>query len=161
MSPVSLALSMSENQSASVCARRHISKKALRPFGVPMNTAQPSRSAEARADDLRPHPRIHIGVFVEHDAVEVDAAQRVGVVGAVEPHLPAISIVDAQLALMQLAPVVRTGRHGAAQIVPRHRLRLLEKGRNIGKARALSSEIALRRAASRGCRRPSCRRGGA
>jgi hypothetical protein len=47
MSPVSLALSMSENQPSSDCERRHSSKKALRPRGVPMNTAQPCRSASA------------------------------------------------------------------------------------------------------------------
>ena len=35
------------NQPSSACARRHSSKKALRPFGVPMNTAQPCRSASA------------------------------------------------------------------------------------------------------------------
>jgi transposase-like protein len=47
MRPVPLALSMTVNQSASDCARRHSSKKALRPLGVPMNTAQPPRSARA------------------------------------------------------------------------------------------------------------------
>jgi len=38
---------MRENQFASDCARRHSSKKALRPLGVPMNNAQPARSAKA------------------------------------------------------------------------------------------------------------------
>ena len=41
MSPVSLALSIIENHSGSACARCQVLKKALRPFGVPMNTAQP------------------------------------------------------------------------------------------------------------------------
>jgi hypothetical protein len=47
MRPLWLALSIMENQPSSVCERRHSSKKALRPLGVPMNTAQPRRSASA------------------------------------------------------------------------------------------------------------------
>ena len=90
---------------------------------------------QCRADDLRPHPRIHIGEFVEHDAVEVDAAQRIGIVGAVKPHLPAVGVIDAQLGVVRARSDRAQRRHGRAQIVPRHRLRLLEKGREIGEAR--------------------------
>jgi hypothetical protein len=91
---------------------------------------------QGRADDFRPHPRVHVGIFVEHDAVEIDAAQGVRVVGAVEAHLPALRIIDAQLALVHARAILAQRRRRRAQIVPRHRFRLLEEGREIGVARA-------------------------
>ncbi len=91
---------------------------------------------ERRADDFRPHARIHVGVFIEHHAVEIDAAQRVGIVGAVEAHLAAAGIIGAQLALMHARAHIEERRDRAAQIIPRHRLRLLKKGREIGEAGA-------------------------
>jgi hypothetical protein len=109
-----------------------------------MKTAQPCRSAKAGRDDLRPHARVHAGVFVKHDAVEVDAAQRVGIVGAIEPHLPAAGIVDAQLGFVRARSGRAQRRHGRAQIIPRHRLRLLEEGREIGEARAHAQALACR-----------------
>jgi hypothetical protein len=134
MRPVSLALSMRENQSCSDCERRHSSKKALRPLGVPMKTAQPCRSAKA-GRMISDHTRFHVGEFVEHDAVEVDAAQRVGIVGAVKPHLPAVGIIDAQLGFVHARPDRAQRRHGRAQIVPRHRLRLPQERREVGEPR--------------------------
>ena len=114
---------------------------------------------ERRADDLRPHPRIHVGVFVEHHAVEIDAAHGVGIVGAVEPHLPAVDVVDAQLALVRAGADRASRRHRRAQIVPRHRLRLAQKRREVGEARPHFRD-ASRRGAGRECRPRSCRRGG-
>ena len=100
---------------------------------------------ERRPDDLRPHPRVHVGVFVEHDAVEVDAAQRVGIVGAVEPDLPALGIIDAQLALVHGRAGRTCHRHRRAQVVPRHALGLAQERRQIGEAR--THKRALHRAA--------------
>ena len=92
---------------------------------------------ECGADDLRPHARIHVGVFVEHDAVEIDAAHGIGIVGAVEPHLAAFGIIDPQLALVHGGAVPAQRRHPRTQVVPRHRLRLPQERRQIGEARPL------------------------
>ena len=83
-------------------------------------------------DHLRPQPRVHVRVFVEHDAVEIDAVQRVRVVGAVEPHLPAVVVIDAQLAVVDRSLFLSDR---IAQVIPCDGLRLLEKGRHVGKAR--------------------------
>ncbi|HVI65114.1 MAG TPA: hypothetical protein VM910_21400 [Bradyrhizobium sp.] len=99
---------------------------------------------QRRPDDLRPHARVHVGVFVEHDTVEIDAAQRIGIVGAIEPHLPSVGIIDAQLGFVRARPDRPHRRHGVAQIVPRHRLRLLEEGREIGEARAYTQALGCR-----------------
>src|SRR3982074_2458422 len=53
MSPVSLALSIIENQPGSDCERRHRSKKPLRPLGVPMNTAQQAHDQQKWMPVLR------------------------------------------------------------------------------------------------------------
>src|SRR5262249_57611240 len=50
---------------------------------------------QRRSDDLRPHARVHVCVFVEHDAVEVDAAQRVAIVPPTDPHLPTLALAYA------------------------------------------------------------------
>jgi hypothetical protein len=100
-----------------------------------MNTRPALPVRERRADDPRPYPRIHVGVFVEHHAVEIDAAHGVGIVGAVEPHLPAVDVVDAQLALVRAGADRAARLDRRAQIIPRHRLRLAQERREIGVAR--------------------------
>jgi hypothetical protein len=57
--------------------------------------------------------------------------------GAVEAHLAVVDgVIDAQLALVHARAERAQWRRRRAQIVPRHRLRLLEEGREIGEARA-------------------------
>jgi hypothetical protein len=127
---------MSENQlSASARARERAEKIVASPRRA--DEHRPAGAVgERRAHHLRPQARVHVGVFVEHDAVEIDAAQRVRIVGAVEPHLPAVAVIDAQLAVMDRCARARAQRR-LAQIVPGDRLRLLEERRHIGKARPL------------------------
>ena len=60
----------------------------------------PLAVGERRADHLAPEMRAHLGVFVEHRAVEIDAAQRVRVVGAVELDARPVGQVDAELGLV-------------------------------------------------------------
>jgi hypothetical protein len=67
--------------------------------------------------------RARAGV-VEHDAVEIDAAHGVGIVGAVEPHLPAAGIIDAQLALVR----------GGAELATTY-AKATQERREIGEAR--------------------------
>jgi transposase len=55
--PVSLAFTIIENQPSSACARRHNSKKALRPLGVPIKTAQQARDQQKWTPVLRPIAR--------------------------------------------------------------------------------------------------------
>ena len=128
-----------EHESEPVCLRLRAPPQ-LEEGVAALGRADEHRPAAAigqgRADDLRPHPRVHVSVFVEHDAVEIDAAQRIGVVGAVEAHLPALRIVHTQLALVHARAILAQRCHRSTQIVPRHRLRLLEEGREIGVARA-------------------------
>ncbi len=92
--------------------------------------------SERGTDDLGPDARVHVGIFIEHHAVEIDAAQRIRIVGAEQPHPPAIGIVDAQLRLMHPRPDRARRRHGGAQIVPGHLLGLPQERRQIGEARA-------------------------
>ena len=90
---------------------------------------------DRRTDDLGPHARVHVGVFIEHHAVEIDAAQGVRIVGAVEPDLSAIGIIGAQLALVRRCSRRPPRRHRIAQIIPGHRFRLLEERREVGETR--------------------------
>src|ERR1700730_362614 len=93
--------------------------------------------AQTRANDLRPHPRIHVGIFVEHDAVEIEAAQGVRIIRPVKPDLAAVGIVGAQLGFIHRGPGLAQERHGIAQVIPRHGLGLFEERREIGKPRVL------------------------
>src|ERR1700738_5091851 len=100
--------------------------------------------AETRANDLGPHPRIHVGIFVEHDAVEIEAAQGVRIIRPVKPDLAAVGIVGAQLGFIHRGPGLAQERHGIAQVIPRHGLGLFEERREIGKPRVLSASCSLR-----------------
>jgi hypothetical protein len=53
-------------------------RKRLMPFGVPMKSAQPLPIGQHRPDDLTPQLRFDLRDFVDDDAVEVIAADRVG-----------------------------------------------------------------------------------
>jgi hypothetical protein len=80
---------------------------------------------------------IHVGIFVEHDAVEIEAAQGVRIIRAVKPDLAAVGIVGAQLGFIHRGPGLAQERHGIAQVIPRHGLGLFEERREIGKPRVL------------------------
>ena len=91
---------------------------------------------ERRADHLAPEMRAHLRVFVEHHPVEIDAAQRIRVVGAVELDPRAVGEVDAELGLARRP--VRHRRRVVLEIVPRDLLGLAVERRDIGVARALA-----------------------
>jgi hypothetical protein len=74
------------------------------PLGVPMNAAQPTTIRQRGADDLRPGQRVHVGVLVQHHAIEIEAAHPVEVVGAVEPDPSAVGQINPQLASLWLTP---------------------------------------------------------
>jgi hypothetical protein len=52
---------------------------------------------EHRSDHLAPHGRAHVGVFIEHDAVEIGPAQPVRIVGAVDTNARAVDQLDPKL----------------------------------------------------------------
>ena len=88
--------------------------------------------SQRRADHLRPGPRVHVAVFVQHHAVEVDTAHPVVVVGAVKPDPVAGREVHPQFGLVD--------RHSGdlrripLQIAPGHVLGLRVIGRDVGEA---------------------------
>src|SRR5229473_353875 len=51
---------------------------------------------ESGPDDLRIEPRMHVSIFIEHDAIEVDAAQGIRVICAIQPDLSTIRIINSE-----------------------------------------------------------------
>ena len=66
---------------------------------------------QRRADYLAPSCRRHVGVFIEDDAIEVEAAQPIVVVSAVKANARAIRQVSPQLGLVE-----RNARHAAGEL---------------------------------------------
>lgn len=105
---------------------------------------------EQRADHGREQSGVHVAptppggprgdpgvVLVEHQPVEVEAAQGVGPVGAEQADLPAAGQIDAQLGDVDLAAGDRRGV--GAQVVPGDRLGLVAVGGDVGEARPLEA----------------------
>jgi hypothetical protein len=95
--------------------------------------------AQRRSQDLVEKARPDIGGLVDDEPVEIEAAQRVRVVGAVEAHLAAIRQVEAQLALM--GGGIRYDEPIGLEVVPCDALRLLQLRRHVGEARSLALEL--------------------
>ena len=88
--------------------------------------------SQGRADDLRPSPWVHVAVFVQNHAVEVDAAHPVVIVSPVKPDPVAGRKVHSQFGLVD--------RHAGnlrcipLQIAPGHVLSLRVVGRDVSEA---------------------------
>ncbi len=88
---------------------------------------------ERRPHDLAEDPRRHLAELVEHHPVQIDAAQRVRIVGAEQCQPRPVRQIDAKLRLAPLRPRNRRGK--MLEIVPGDRFRLPVGGRQIGEAR--------------------------
>jgi hypothetical protein len=125
------------------------------PFAVPMKSAQPRRSESAGRMTSPQTLRRDVGHFVDHDAVEAEASERVSVVGAEEPDARSVRKDDLQFALANLD--VPGSARVLLQEVPGDALGLLAERRDVGEAPALGGLERAQREA-RGRRTPSCRR---
>ena len=91
---------------------------------------------QSRPDDLGPQTRVHIRELVQDHAIEVDAAQAVRVVGAVQPHPASVRHVDPQFANQRIPAWDRRGI--VNEVLPGHVLGLLVQRRDVGKARVVT-----------------------
>ena len=109
-------------------------------FVVPPGRPDENRPAlavgERRADHLAPEMRAHLRVLVEHHPVEIDAAQRVRVVRAVELDARPVGEIHAELGLVDVPVRDRLGI--VLEVVPGDLLGLAVERRDIGEARALA-----------------------
>ncbi len=112
---------------------------------LPRRRAEKQRPAlpigERRPQHLTEDPRRHQTELVQHDAIEVEPAQRIWVICPKEPHLAPRRIRHGEVGDRHLTAWNRGGKVG--QIVPDNRLRLLAKWGQKPEARPLA--LALER----------------
>ena len=109
----------------------HILKFGPDPSGS-LPRPRPSRWMRRRPH-LAPEMRAHLRVLVEHHPIEIDAAQRIRVVGAVELDARPVGEVDAELGLVDLP--VRDRLRVLLEVVPGDLLGLAVERRDLGVAR--------------------------
>src|SRR5260221_1137580 len=90
---------------------------------------------QCRADDFGPCSGVHVGVFVEDNAVEVKSSKGVGVIGTIYADPSSVMRkVNPEFSLIKLDPTFRKNTASLTQMIPGHPLTLLKERAYIGKS---------------------------
>src|SRR5260221_957259 len=91
---------------------------------------------QCRADDFGPCSGIHVGVFVEDNAVEVKSSKGVGVIGTIYAYPSSVMRkVNPEFSLIKLDPTFRQNTASLTQMIPGNPLTLLKERAYICKSR--------------------------
>src|SRR5260221_4564083 len=91
---------------------------------------------QCRADDFGPCSGVHVGVFVEDNAVEVKSSKGIGVIGTVYAYPSYVMRkVNTEFSLIKLDPAFRKNTASLTQMIPGHPLTLLKERAYICKSR--------------------------